>query len=142
MPSSLTSLPVLRQRYRAVLAGFDFLATEEHILGDLVAFEEALRDLEVCMSCRGATGSLLPDKERTSWRHYSISGCLFAATDEDDRPDDDRVVHGHPGFYFALSKVSHAEGRPVFRYHECPGGPAARLRELADRWRWKGGDEQ
>lgn len=142
IPSSATPEHVLKQRYRMVLLGFDFLATREHIMAHLVDFEEALRDLEVCTKCKTAKAALLPEKERTPWRQYAIEGCPFGEEKTKDKLEPDEVVHGHAGFYFALSRDSYRAGRPVFRYHECPGGPVGRMLELKARARWKGGDER
>lgn len=142
IPNDLTPEHVLKQRYRVVLLGFAFLATREHILAHLVDFEEALRDLEICTNCKTATAALLPEKERTAWRQYAIEGCPFGEEKRKDKLDPDAVVHGHAGFYFALSRDSYGAGRPVFRYHECPGGPLGRMRELQARARWKGGEER
>lgn len=115
----------LKQRYGSVLAGFEFLSTKAHIDTYLIDFEDALRDLQVCTSCRTASAVLLPERDRTPWRHYIITGCPLES-------------HGHPGFYYALSRRdSYRTQRPVFAYHECPG-PVGRMKVFAERWRWKG----
>lgn len=115
----------LKQRYRSVLAGFEFLSTKAHIDTYLIDFEDALRDLQVCMLCRTASAVLLPERDRTPWRHYIITGCPLES-------------HGHPGFFYALSRDSYRARKPIWAYHECPGGPVGRMKAFAERWRWKG----
>lgn len=115
----------LKQRYGSVLAGFESMSSKEHIDAYLVDFEESLRDLQVCTKCRTATAVLLPERDRTPWRQHIITDCPLES-------------HGHPGMYYALSRDSYRAQRPVFAYHECPGGPVGRMKAFAERWRWKG----
>lgn len=115
-----------RRKYRDVIVGFEFLnLTEADFEALRLDFEMALRHLEICRKCRASQIEKLPEKEATDYVRYQVKDCRL----------------NPPGFWYGLSEAGcRATGRPVFSYHNC-GGPAARMEELAERWRWKGGEE-
>lgn len=116
----------VRGRYRDIAVGFEFLNLGERDLEWLrLDFEEARRDLEICKKCRASQIEKLPDKEASACVKYQVKDCRLTPK----------------GFWYGLSEAGcRATGKPVFSYHNC-SGPAARMAELTDRWRWKGGEE-
>ncbi len=128
IPGPWTPEPILRHRYREVLAGFELVSSGEQIQSQLIAFEEALLDLEVCAGCKAVDVEVLGKDESSDWRQYVVADCPLAA-------------HGHGSHYYALSPATYTEKRPVFAYYNC-GGPVERMRQLAARLEWKGGAEE